>query len=225
MSERPFIPASLSALDPRVEVWEGNRPVRPSLAGYPLKPGHEYRIRVVLPGFDSDRWLLKCSGSARLIDRVEQGDSDERAHEVRVLIPRGPFNFLSSLRKSAADITLSVSFAEGNRPPIELRVAFMFSPSVWVLLGVLAAFLVPLSGSLHSLSRHVTEFVEREYGYMWTPIWVTILIGSAVWMTVAMLYVYWKKRRQPAARARELWQRFEKTLNGMTTPAGGSGID
>lgn len=224
MSERPFIPASLSALEPRVEVWEGNRPVHPSLAGYPLRPGHEYRIRVSIPGCDSNRWSLKYSGVARLIDRVETGDSDEHAQEIRVLIPRGPFSFLSTLRNSAADITLSVSLLEVNQPPIELRVPFIFSPSVWVLLGVLAAFLVPLSGSLHSLSRHVTDFVEKEYGYAWTPIWVTVLIGSTLWMVVATLYVYWKKRRQPAARARELLQRFKQRFDCVTMPASVSNL-
>jgi len=213
MSDRPFIPASLSALDPRVEVWEGNRPVRPSLAGYPLKPGRKYRIRVSIPGFDSSRWSLKCSGSPPLIDRVEQGESDEHAHEVKVLIPRGPSSFLGSLRNPAADITLSISFTEANQPPVELRVAFMFSPSVFVLLGILAAFLIPLSGGLYSLSRHVAEFVQREYGYVWAPMWVTILTGSALWLIIAVIYVYWKKRRQPARRARELLRRFERNLD------------
>ena len=214
MNDATFVPASLQAESPKVEVWDNRHRVLASLAGYSLKPGKSYQIRVYYPGRDASTWRLKTVHSlpatiAPLPDKND-GTADFQVFAFRV--PVWPENFFKSLAVAAADVDLAIEFQDEDRPSQRLKVKMCLKPSVYALCSVLLPILIYFSNLLNNQSQTLADFLSERFDIILEPWLVSIGLSVLIWVFVLVVYLWWKSRRQPSVRAARHLHEFRSAI-------------
>jgi hypothetical protein len=146
---RPLLPACLQHRAPaRYEIMDRwQRRVFPTLAGYRLKPGGEYQLRVETQDGNPQGWRLHIAPPPRFIDWPA---ADAPRGKARVLSIRTRDylrdHWLQLLDSSAVELALKIEFDDARQPytfeiPVVLARRWLYAPIL--LAGVLAAIPVP----------------------------------------------------------------------------------
>ena len=200
MSESRFVPDCLRSSTPRVELWDRRQRLTPTLAGYALRPGSSYRIRVRVPGRAASQWKLSRDNSPAVLNQFEAGESDDTSHELRFHAPLWPENFWKGLAAGNANLDLIVSFPGTDFPAKRVTVPMHLRPSPLGLFLVLLPVLLHLTGRLESVSHQIVVAADSAWGVSWNGWWVTGALCTAVWLLLTAAYLWWKKRFQPSRR-------------------------
>jgi hypothetical protein len=204
MTDSPFVPACLRSSTPRVEVRDRRSALTPTLAGYALRPGSSYQVRVSVPGRHASEWKLRREDHPAVLNQFEAGDSDETSQELCFHVPWWPESFLKSLAAGDANLTLSVSFPGTSQTQEKITVPMHLKPSPLGLLLALISGLLPLIHPLQQVSQWFVETAKSRYQLDWNHLWVTGGLCVLVWLVCTTAYLWWKKRFQPARRVRSL---------------------
>jgi hypothetical protein len=145
----PLLPACLQHRAPaRYEILDHkDRRVLPTLAGYRLKPGGEYRLRVETQDGNPRGWRCHIAPPPRFID-WPAADAAEGQARVLAIRTRSYLrdHWLQLLDSSAVELGVKLEFDDGRQPylfeiPVVLARRWLYAP---LLLGaVLAAVPVP----------------------------------------------------------------------------------
>jgi hypothetical protein len=149
---RPLLPACLQRRAPAryeiVDQWD--RRVFPTLAGYRLKPGGEYQLRVEMQDSDPRGWRLRIAPPPRFID-WPAGDAPRGKARVLSVRTRDYLrdHWLQLLDSSTVELSLKIEFEDARPPytfqiPVVLARRWLYAP---ILLGGLLTAL-PLPWSL-----------------------------------------------------------------------------
>jgi hypothetical protein len=183
-----------------------DRPVTPTLAGYPLKPGGEYRLRVELQGGDRDSSTLQVAPPPRFLDWPAPDGAWEGGRQLN-LRTRGYLqeSWLQMLRNSAEQLPVRIEFVDGRQPyefqiPIVLPHRWMYVPA-W------------LAGPLLSL------LFQRDLPIAWR---ITTVVVSGVGLSaLCFAWDLWRKYRGATKRMARLeheLQQAEETAARTTVP-------
>jgi hypothetical protein len=148
-TSRPLLPACLQRRAPaHYEILDHkHRRVFPSLAGYRLKPGREYQLRVETQDGDPHGWRLHIAPPPRFID-WPAADSPRENARVLAIRTRSYLrdHWLQLLGSSAVELSLKMEFEDARQPyvfeiPVVLSRRWLYVPLL--LGGVLAAIPLP----------------------------------------------------------------------------------
>ena len=149
---RPLLPACLQHRAPaRYEILDHKqRRLFPSLAGYRLKPGEEYQLRVETQDGSPQGWRLHIAPPPRYID-WPAGDVPRDNARVLSLRTRSYLrdHWFQLFDSSAVELAVGIEFDDGRQPyrfaiPVVLAHRWIYTP---LLLGGAVAALVPYSWS------------------------------------------------------------------------------
>ncbi len=130
---RSFIPRCLQHRAPaKYEILDAkNRRVPPTLAGYRLRPGAEYRLRVETQDGNPHGWRLQLTPPPRFID-WPSGDSQQDSGRVLVIRTRAYLqdNLLQVFRNPADGLAVKVEFDDG-RQPYSFRIPVVLANRWW----------------------------------------------------------------------------------------------
>lgn len=167
------------------------RRLTPTLAGYRLYPGREYRVRVQTQDASPQGWRLDVMPSPAFVEWRSDQALDGAA---RTLTLHTRFymltDALSVLRRVAADMTVRLTFEDGRRP-YDLHIPVVLA-AIWIYLPAL--ILIPVGSYLS----------QRDASWQWRG-----LVGLAALLVTVFLCISWSlwrtwraaKRIQAAARA------------------------
>jgi hypothetical protein len=212
MSESRFVPDCLRSSTPRIELWDRRQQLTPTLAGYALRPGNSYRVRVSVPGRATSDWKLSRDNPPAVLNQFEAGDSDDTTHELSFHAPLWPENFWKGLATGHADLDLVVAFPGTDSPSQRVTVPMHLRPSPLALLLVLIPALLPLIGPLQRFSQWAVESTETDRWFAGNEMWLTAGLCAAVWLVCTAAYLWWKKRFQPARRVARLRNEMQELL-------------
>jgi hypothetical protein len=212
MSESRFVPDRLRSSTPRIELWDRRQRLTPTLAGYALRPGNSYRIRVSVPGRATSDWKLSRDNPPAVLNQFEAGDSDDTTHELSFHAPLWPENFWKGLAAGNANLDLIVSFPGTDLPSERLTVPMHLRPSPLGLFLVLLPVLLHLTGRLDGLSHQIVVAAGSAWEVSWSEWWVTGALCGSAWLFLTAAYLWWKKRFQPARRVARLRNQMQELL-------------
>jgi hypothetical protein len=128
-----------------VDQWE--RRVFPTLAGYRLKPGGEYQLRVEMQDADPRGWRLRIAPPPRFID-WPAGDAPRGQSRVLSVRTRDYLrdHWLQLLDSSTVELSLRIEFEDARPPytfqiPVVLARRWLYAPIL--LGGLLTALPLP----------------------------------------------------------------------------------
>jgi hypothetical protein len=178
-----------------------DRPVTPTLAGYPLKPGGEYRLRVELQDSDRRGVGLQVVPPPRFLDWPAPDSAWEGGRELN-LRTRGYLeeSWVQMLRNSAEQLPVRIDFADGRQAyefqiPIVLPHRWMYVPA-W------------LAGPLLSL------LFQRDWPVEWR---IVTAVGSGVGLSaLCFAWDLWRKYRGATQRIRRLNSELERAEETAT---------
>lgn len=214
MSIPTWAPPCVIHGEPQLEVSDGRRTVSATLAGYPLRPGRGYRVRVRIPGLTADQWNLRVSVLSDRIGTIELAPAGAEHHEARFRVPYWPSGFWISLtpQSGSADIQLAAEIAANHDPLRPVPVPLYLRPTLLPLLSVLVPVLLSLTGLLDWCGRWLAPRIEPALGKSLPPWFYSIAMGVLLWSMALVAYLWWKWRCQPGRRARRTLARVASSL-------------
>jgi hypothetical protein len=215
MTQTP-LPKSLQTDTPRIEVWSEKHRIEATLAGYALVPGQNYRLRIYYPSKSTDEWEIKTNIIPSTLRLEERGDSTADFHELHISIPVWPENFIKSLKIGAADLSLVIEFTTEDRPAIPITIPLRLKPSRLALLAVLFPILLSFLNVFRQPSEKLANYISEATGFEIIPFWASIAFSTTLGLTLLVIYLWWKDKRQPAIRSRNHLQDFQKRLTTQT---------
>lgn len=204
MSIPAWAPACLIHAEPQLEVWDARRPITATMAGYPLRPGREYRVRVRIPGLTAKDWQLRLAARSDRIGTIDLTPAGSEYHEARFRVPYWPSGFWISLapQSGSADIQLAAEVSGNDGELRSILVPLYLNPTLLPLLSVLVPVLLSFTGLLDWFGRWLAPRVVPSLGRELPPWVYSIGIGVLLWSVAFAAYLWWKWRYQPGRRAR-----------------------
>jgi hypothetical protein len=174
-------------------VDERGRRVAPTPAGYRLRPGREYRLRVEMQNHDAAGWTVQVIPPPRFVDWPAT-DAQEGAGRVLLFRTKVYYleHWLHMLRTPVVELNVKINFADGRQPyefSIPALLVERWKSAPIVLLGVVPGLLLPF---------------ELTWPWRWTVIGLGVAVATAI-------CVVWDLRRA-SRRARELADQARQNL-------------
>lgn len=103
-------PLSLTGPQPEIRVRDGERVLRPSLAGYVLHAHSEYQIDVTVGGLPNTDWKVQHGRKPPFVNSVSVAPAGDHAYVLSIATQRTASGLWSWLSEFGADLPLTITY-------------------------------------------------------------------------------------------------------------------
>jgi hypothetical protein len=107
-------PLSLTGPQPEIRVRDGERVLRPSLAGYVLHSHSEYQIDIAVGGLSNSQWRVQHGRKPPFLDSVSLSPAGDDAYVLSIATQRTASGLWSWLSEFGADLPLTIVYGSAN---------------------------------------------------------------------------------------------------------------